>query len=73
MPNNAEISLCGGFFLIYFIDEFVHFLFGEVIIQNASINNGDRQNHENEIQSYGSTDVSESAALLGYMIYLFCI
>lgn len=29
--NFAEITICGGFFLIYFIDEFIHYFFGEAI------------------------------------------
>lgn len=29
--NFAEITICGGFFLIYFIDEFIHYFFGETI------------------------------------------
>ncbi|XP_075147706.1 zinc transporter ZIP1-like [Haematobia irritans] len=35
----AEISLCGGFFVIYFIDEFVHYFFGEVIQHTHSQHN----------------------------------
>ncbi|XP_037953469.1 zinc transporter ZIP3 [Teleopsis dalmanni] len=27
--NYAEISLCAGFFIIYFIDEFIHYFFGD--------------------------------------------
>ncbi|XP_039491133.1 zinc transporter ZIP1 isoform X1 [Drosophila santomea] len=27
----AEVAMCGGFFIIYFIDEFIHFFFGEAI------------------------------------------
>lgn len=29
--NYAEIALCAGFFVIYFIDEFIHYFFGEAI------------------------------------------
>ncbi|XP_054083627.1 zinc transporter ZIP1 isoform X2 [Zeugodacus cucurbitae] len=29
--NFAEITICGGFFLIYFIDEFIHYFFGEAL------------------------------------------
>lgn len=29
--NFAEVAMCGGFFIIYFIDEFIHFFFGEAI------------------------------------------
>ncbi|XP_052838953.1 zinc transporter ZIP1 isoform X1 [Drosophila gunungcola] len=27
----AEVAMCGGFFIIYFIDEFIHYFFGEAI------------------------------------------
>ncbi|KAH8420703.1 hypothetical protein KR222_002344, partial [Zaprionus bogoriensis] len=55
--NFAEVAMCGGFFIIYFIDEFIHFFFGEAIQHNhapaaaASHSNG-----------YGTSD--ERAPLL---------
>ncbi|XP_023176141.2 zinc transporter ZIP3 isoform X2 [Drosophila hydei] len=27
----AEVAMCGGFFIIYFIDEFIHYFFGEAL------------------------------------------
>ncbi|XP_065370662.1 zinc transporter ZIP1 [Calliphora vicina] len=70
--NWAEISLCAGFFAIYFVDEFIHYFFGEAIQhshghdephshnttpQNTTLSNNHRHN-------YGSLHNSESAPLL---------
>lgn len=60
LTNNAEVALCGGFFLIYFIDEVVHFLFGEAIQNNQIID--EAGNHETN--GYGSTNSSENTSLL---------
>lgn len=65
MPNNAEIALCGGFFLIYFIDEFVHFFFGEAIHNTQTNTNGDSHSHQNGAQDYGSINETENTTLLG--------
>lgn len=36
MPDNAEVFFCAGFFLVYFIDEFIHYFFGEAIQHSHS-------------------------------------
>lgn len=60
--NFAEVAMCGGFFIIYFIDEFIHFFFGEAIqhthatapvAPSPSSGNG-----------YGATSNNERAPLL---------
>lgn len=66
--NWAEISLCGGFFIIYFIDEFIHYFFGEAIQHS----HGNDSNHTHDTTSshatsrhnYGSLHNSESEPLL---------
>ncbi|XP_039948013.1 zinc transporter ZIP1 [Bactrocera neohumeralis] len=47
--NFAEITICGGFFLIYFIDEFIHYFFGEAIQHTHSHATGSNipNNHRN--------------------------
>ncbi|KAL5274592.1 hypothetical protein ACFFRR_000975 [Megaselia abdita] len=62
LTNNVELYLCGGFFFIYFVDEFVHFLFGEAI--RNSNRNVETRNHEANNQVYGSINNLESSRLL---------
>uniref|UniRef100_A0A0K8VJG0 Zinc transporter ZIP3 n=1 Tax=Bactrocera latifrons TaxID=174628 RepID=A0A0K8VJG0_BACLA len=45
--NFAEISICGGFFLIYFIDEFIHYFFGEAIQHTHSHGSNRANSHRN--------------------------
>lgn len=60
--NWAEISLCSGFFLIYFIDEFIHYFFGEAI-QHSHTHVESAETHRNVSQNnYGA--ISESEPLL---------
>ena len=63
MANNfAEISMCAGFFIIYFVDEFLHYFFGaaadqqtDVIVANNTVSS-----------SYGSIN-NETEPLLSSM------
>lgn len=68
MPENAEIALCGGFFLIYFIDEFVHFFFGDAIHNLQAGDNHEEHSHAHvnghSHEGYGSTHDSENRPLL---------
>uniref|UniRef100_A0A1I8Q4B9 Uncharacterized protein n=1 Tax=Stomoxys calcitrans TaxID=35570 RepID=A0A1I8Q4B9_STOCA len=66
--NWAEISLCGGFFIIYFIDEIVHYFFGEVIQhthqqQQHHHQQQHRHSHNGNSGNYGSIG-GESEPLL---------
>ncbi|KAI8129287.1 Zinc transporter ZIP1 [Lucilia cuprina] len=72
--NWAEISLCAGFFAIYFIDEFIHYFFGEAIQHSHSHDNNHSHNtisgnttsiSNNHRHNYGTLQNSESAPLLG--------
>lgn len=60
-PDYAEITLCGGFFIIYFIDEFIHFFFGEVM--HHSYENEAHQTTQ-QLPIYGATNNTESQPLL---------
>ncbi|KAH8312651.1 hypothetical protein KR044_011986, partial [Drosophila immigrans] len=57
----AEVAMCGGFFIIYFIDEFIHYFFGEAIQhtheQSPATSTGGHQSNV-----YGAVD--ERAPLL---------
>uniref|UniRef100_W8BEG7 Zinc transporter ZIP3 n=2 Tax=Ceratitis capitata TaxID=7213 RepID=W8BEG7_CERCA len=48
--NLAEITICGGFFIIYFIDEFIHYFFGEAIQHTQHNTTSSRSNNN----SYGA-------------------
>ncbi|XP_073819282.1 zinc/iron regulated transporter-related protein 88E [Musca autumnalis] len=64
--NWAEISLCGGFFFIYFIDEFIHYFFGEAI-QHSHSHHGESTTNNGVAPSscqYGSIQTNESQPLL---------
>lgn len=67
MPNNAEIYFCGGFFIVYFIDEFIHYFFGEAIQHSHSeasnATNHQSHNHSHSHSNYGSNN--ESDPLIG--------
>uniref|UniRef100_A0A1A9W721 Uncharacterized protein n=1 Tax=Glossina brevipalpis TaxID=37001 RepID=A0A1A9W721_9MUSC len=56
----AEISLCGGFFIIYFIDEFVHYFFGEAIQHSHTkeFTNSSNKVHHGQYKSLGSTETA---------------
>lgn len=56
MPENAEIYLCVGFFVIYFIDEFIHFFFGEAL-EHMHTDNQNESNHSNNHNNYGANDM----------------
>ncbi|KAM8705809.1 hypothetical protein ACLKA7_010154 [Drosophila subpalustris] len=60
----AEVAMCGGFFIIYFIDEFIHYFFGEAIQHThepTTPATGGQQN-ANQNNAYGAVD--ERAPLL---------
>ncbi|XP_055375237.1 zinc transporter ZIP3 [Condylostylus longicornis] len=65
MSENAEVYLCLGFFVIYFIDEFIHYFFGEAL--QHMHDNSENDPHETNYNHYGtSSDISgyEYEALL---------
>ncbi|XP_053957532.1 zinc transporter ZIP1 [Anastrepha ludens] len=51
--NFAEITICGGFFVIYFIDEFIHYFFGEAIQHRHFRSTEPLRNHN---QGYGAVN-----------------
>ncbi|XP_017091972.2 zinc transporter ZIP1 [Drosophila bipectinata] len=59
--NFAEVAMCGGFFIIYFIDEFIHYFFGEAIHHDHSHSNPEPAVPSNR-NGYGA--VGERAPLL---------
>ncbi|EDV35309.1 uncharacterized protein Dana_GF11431 [Drosophila ananassae] len=59
--NFAEVAMCGGFFIIYFIDEFIHYFFGEAIHHDHSHSNPEPDAPRNR-NGYGA--VGERAPLL---------
>ncbi|XP_060650143.1 LOW QUALITY PROTEIN: zinc transporter ZIP1 [Drosophila nasuta] len=56
----AEVSMCGGFFIIYFIDEFIHYFFGEAIQHTHEHTSPATGGHQNN--AYGA--INERAPLL---------
>ncbi|TMW52281.1 hypothetical protein DOY81_002614, partial [Sarcophaga bullata] len=68
--NWAEISLCAGFLIIYFIDEFIHYFFGEAIQHTHDHENNSRHSmatpssNINQRHNYGALQNSESEPLL---------
>ncbi|XP_034486330.1 zinc transporter ZIP1 [Drosophila innubila] len=64
----AEVAMCGGFFIIYFIDEFIHYFFGEAIQHTheqfpaTGGHHNSRGTNANQNNAYGAID--ESAPLL---------
>ncbi|XP_017845971.1 zinc transporter ZIP1 [Drosophila busckii] len=61
----AEVTLCGGFFIIYFIDEFIHYFFGEAIQHSHAPAAGSGHSHTGQNRSsnaYGA--VSERTPLM---------
>lgn len=65
MPDNAEVYFCAGFFLVYFIDEFIHYFFGEALQHSHSaISSNENSNHQRHHQhghshNYGTNNESE--------------
>ncbi|KAH8264202.1 hypothetical protein KR038_004381 [Drosophila bunnanda] len=59
----AEVAMCGGFFVIYFIDEFIHYFFGEAI-QHTHSHPEPTPEPELIRQSNGYGAVDERAPLL---------
>ncbi|XP_055848312.1 zinc transporter ZIP3 [Episyrphus balteatus] len=62
MPNNAEVYFCVGFFFVYFIDEFIHYFFGEAIQHSHSESSGEtnsQHQHSHSHNNYGSNNESE--------------
>lgn len=57
MPDYAEVVFCGGFFIIYFIDEFVHYFFGEAIQHSHA--NGHESHGSHRSSSYGTNNETE--------------
>ncbi|XP_067648507.1 zinc transporter ZIP1 [Eurosta solidaginis] len=58
--NLAEITLCGGFFIIYFIDEFIHYFFGEAI-QHTHTHSSNATRNRNI--NYGSVNTDTTPLL----------
>ncbi|XP_017055350.1 zinc transporter ZIP1 [Drosophila ficusphila] len=58
----AEVAMCGGFFIIYFIDEFIHYFFGEAIQHTHSQIPETEPIRHNNGNGYGA--VGERAPLL---------
>ncbi|EDW83785.1 uncharacterized protein Dwil_GK13793 [Drosophila willistoni] len=58
----AEVTMCGGFFIIYFIDEFIHYFFGEAI-QHTHGHDPSGPGPSCDSNSYGA--INERAPLLG--------
>ncbi|TDG45702.1 hypothetical protein AWZ03_007840 [Drosophila navojoa] len=50
----AEVAMCGGFFIIYFIDEFIHYFFGEAIQHTHEVTPAASAPSSNNV--YGATD-----------------
>ncbi|XP_068153914.1 zinc transporter ZIP3 [Drosophila tropicalis] len=59
----AEVAMCGGFFIIYFIDEFIHYFFGEAIQHTHGHNHESSASRSCDSNSYGA--INERAPLLG--------
>lgn len=57
--NFAEMAMCGGFFIIYFIDEFIHFFFGEAIQHTHAAEPAHASGN-----GYGAISANERAPLL---------
>ncbi|EDW15163.1 zinc transporter ZIP3 [Drosophila mojavensis] len=57
----AEVAMCGGFFIIYFIDEFIHYFFGEAIQHTHAVTPAASVPSSNN--AYGATN--ERSPLIG--------
>ncbi|XP_030565756.1 zinc transporter ZIP1-like [Drosophila novamexicana] len=57
----AEVAMCGGFFIIYFIDEFIHYFFGEAIQHTHAPTSAAGSSNPNH--AYGAID--ERSPLIG--------
>ncbi|KAH8358510.1 hypothetical protein KR093_000485, partial [Drosophila rubida] len=58
----AEVAMCGGFFIIYFIDEFIHYFFGEAIQHTHEHTSPATATGGHHSNAYGAVD--ERAPLL---------
>lgn len=61
MYSNAEIIMCIGFFVMYFVEEFIHYFFGNKIPsfhdhEPIIIDNNMEQCNINVVRNYGSND-----------------
>ncbi|XP_022209879.1 protein zntD [Drosophila obscura] len=60
----AEVAMCAGFFIIYFIDEFIHYFFGEAIQHTHS--HGHEHEHEREPSTSSHAQVDPDREHNGY-------